>query len=46
MHHSVVAQSPSTLQPPDGMQVPATLQVPERQTVFWLVVVHGPVPLA
>jgi hypothetical protein len=46
LHHLPVAQSASTLQPPEGSQVRFVLQAPERQSVGPSVAVHGPSPLA
>jgi hypothetical protein len=46
LHQLPPLQSPSTLQPPVGMQVSPTLQAPERHTVAAFAVEHGPSLLA
>src|SRR5262249_14000946 len=46
LHHWLLLQSASTLQPPAGSQVPSVLQAPERQTVPPSDIVHGPSPFA
>lgn len=46
LHHLPVAQSASTLHPPEGSQVRFVLQAPERQSVGPSAIVHGPSPLA
>jgi hypothetical protein len=45
-HQLPPLQSPSTLQPPVGMQVSPTLHAPERHTVAAFAVEHGPSLLA
>jgi hypothetical protein len=42
MHQVPPAQSPSTLQPPVGMQVPFVEQAPVRQTVPAFAALQGP----
>ncbi len=46
LHQSPLAQSASTLHPPDFSHLPSLLQAPERHTVAPFAVVHGPSPSA